>query len=133
MNLTDDELLARFQDLTLPPACFDHRAHLRFAWIVLQRHPVAEAVERVGASIRAFAAHVGAHGKYHATLTEALVRVMHARGAAGARPFDGFLADNPELVRDPRGVVLGHYSEALLDSPAARAAFVAPDRAPLRS
>lgn len=129
MDLTDDELFTRFTDLTLPRELFDHRSHLRFTWIVIQRCPLPEAVARVCGGIRAFATHVGAPGKYHATLTEALVRVMDARGAAArGRTFEGFLADNPDLVGDARAVVLRYYGEALLDSPAARAAFVAPDR-----
>jgi hypothetical protein len=132
MDLTDDELVAGIADLTLPGKLLDHRAHLRFAWIVLQRCPLPEAIVRVGGSIRAFAANLGATEKYHATLTEALVRIMAARGAGErGRSFEGFLADNPELVRDARGVVLRYYGEALLWSPEARAGWVAPDREPL--
>jgi hypothetical protein len=62
------------------------------------------------------------------------VRVLAARGAGRpGRGFDAFLADNPDLVADARGVVLRYYGEALLSSPEARAAYVAPDREPLPS
>ncbi|XXY45013.1 hypothetical protein WME91_33935 [Sorangium sp. So ce269] len=132
MNRSDDELLASFADLTLPSQDFDHLAHLRVAWACLQRYPLAVAVERVCDGIRAFAAHVGAPARYHRTLTEALVRIMSARPAADPElGWEGFLARNPDLVHDARGLVLRHYSDERLASAAARAAFVAPDREPL--
>lgn len=131
-DLSDHELLFRFGDLSLPASRFDHRAHLRVAWILLQRQPLRVAVDRMCSGVRAFAAHVGQPEKYHATLTAALVRLMHARGAADREvSFPAFLARCPDLLTDARGAVLGHYSEALLDSDEARAGFVAPDREPL--
>lgn len=133
-DLSDELFLARFADLTLPPALFDHRGHIRLAWLHLQRFPLAEATDRVCNGIRAFAAHLGAAQKYHHTLTEAIVRILHARSAADpAVSFEAFLAANPDLVRDARGLIHRHYSDNLLASPGAREAFVAPDRDPLPS
>lgn len=131
-ELSDDELLAALQDLTLPPSSFDHRGHLRLAWILLQRSPLPEAVARACEGIRAYAAHLGATQKFHHTLTEALMRLMHARRAADpALGWEAFLAENEELVRDARGLIRRHYSDELLASDAARTAFVSPDREPL--
>ena len=42
--LTDEEFLAGFRDATLDPAHFDHRGHVRAAWLYLAeliaRHPI---------------------------------------------------------------------------------------------
>jgi N-formylglutamate deformylase len=130
--LSDDAILAALADFTLPPRYFNHRGHLRAAWIHLQRYPLEEAITRVCAGIRAFAEHLGATAKYSRTLTEALLRIMHARGAADpARGFESFLVENPDLLHDARGVLRRHYSDELLGSDAARLAFVPPDREPL--
>lgn len=130
--LSDGDFLAGFEACSLPPAAFDHRGHLRLAWIHLQASPLEEAVARVCAGIHRFAAHLGVPQKYNHTLTEALVRLMAQGGAADpAKGFAAFLAANPELVADAKGVLARHYSSERLESPAARAAFVAPDRAPL--
>lgn len=130
--LSDDAILAALADFTLPPRHFNHRGHLRAGWIHLQRYPLEEAITRVCAGIRAFAEHLGATTKYSRTLTEALLRIMHARGAADpARSFASFLAENPDLLDDARGVLRRHYSDELLRSDAARLAWVPPDREPL--
>ena len=78
------------------------------------------------------AAHLGVPGKYHRTLTEALVRLMAASGAASpALSWEAFRVANPQLMEDARSLLARHYSDALLASSEARAVFVAPDRLPL--
>lgn len=129
-HLTDEQFLAGFDACALPPSAFDHRGHLRIAWILLQRYPYEEAVECTCGGIRAFANHLGVPGKYHRTLTEALVRLM-AAGGASRLGWGAFLAANPALVSDARGVLARHYSDACLAREVARTAFVPPDRAPL--
>lgn len=130
--LADDEFLARFLDASLPPSAFDHRGHLRAAWLCLQRQPLETAVATVCAGIAALAARLGAAAKYHRTLTEALVRLMHARGAAApGAGFDAFLAAQPGLVADARALLARHYSPERLADERARTEFLAPDRLPL--
>jgi hypothetical protein len=130
--LSDDEILSALSALTLPPREFDHRRHLRAAWIHLQRHPLEEAIARTCDGIRAFAEHLGAATRYNRTQTEALLRIMHARGAADrACAFEAFLTENTDLVEDARGVLRRHYSDELLGSAHGRRSFVLPDREPL--
>jgi len=82
--------------------------------------------------IARLAARLGVPGKYHRTLTEALVRLMAARGGADpAIGWDAFLSANADLVCDARGLLARHYSDSLLSAPAARRCFVPPDRLPL--
>lgn len=132
MALSDDEFLAAFEALTLPSELFDHRGHLRLAWILLQRDPLHAALERVCSGIRAFAGHLGASQKYHHTLTVTVVLLMHARGAADpALAWDDFVSGNADLVNDSRGLVRRHYSDERLLQADARTSFVTPDRQPL--
>lgn len=128
-SMSDDQFLAAFLDASMPPAGFDHLGHLRAAWLLLQRRPLEEAVTDTCNAIARLANHLGVPGKYNRTLSEALVRLM-AEGGAGdaALSWPDFLAANSGLVDNARDVLAKHYSDDVLNSPAARRRFVAPDR-----
>lgn len=130
--MTDDEFLASFRACTLPPEQFNHAGHIRLAWIHLQRHGFGQAVDGTCSGIRAYAAHLGAADKFHATITVALMHLMRAGGGADTgMSWYQFVNANQPLMHDARACVARHYSAQLLSSDAARAAFVAPDLAPL--
>ncbi len=131
-ELTDDAFLEAFLACRLPPGAFNHRNHLRVAWIHLHRFPLDEAIERTCAGIARYAHHLGATDRYHRTLTEALIRLMaHAGAADASSSFENFVAHTPALTGDCRVLIAEHYSPALLSRPEARYNFLAPDRLPL--
>jgi hypothetical protein len=130
--MSDREFLDAFQDCRLTPADFDHRGHLRAAWLVLCNYPLEDAIERICEGIRRLATQFGAPEKYNRTLTEAIVRLMAAANVPQLS-WTAFMDANPELATDLNGVLSRHYSQALLTSTAAKAAFLPPDRLPLRS
>lgn len=82
MEWTDDAFLNAFENCSLPESDFAHSGHPRLAWLYLGRHPLEEAIERTSDGIRKYAASLGAHGKFHRTLTGSQ-RVNHARPAPG--------------------------------------------------
>lgn len=130
--MSDDQFLAAFLDAALPPAGFDHGGHVRAAWLLLQRLPLDRAVTETCDAIARLANRLGVPGKYNRTLSEALVRLMAYRGGADAALcWNDFLAANDDLMKDARGVLARHYSDAVLNSQAARRHFVPPDRLPL--
>ena len=142
MRLDDDTFLAGFRNQTLCPEQFGHRAHLRMAWLYLKRYPLADACAYMCTDTRAFAESLGVPGKYHHTVTEALMRVvdLRTRGAGGPKhaaifnrmdSFDDFLAANPDLQADARAVLARHYSDDCLNSDTARLRWVEPDLAPI--
>ncbi|MBZ2206414.1 hypothetical protein [Massilia soli] len=130
--MTDDEFLASFSACTLPPEQFSHAGHIRLAWINLQRLDFEPAVEATCRGIRAYATHLGAATKFHATITVALMHLLRAAGA-GERDISWyqFVNANQELMHDARAVLARHYSSQLLDSQASRERFVGPDLQPL--
>jgi hypothetical protein len=115
--MDDQTFVSSLETCALPPDQFNHAAHLRLAGIYLARYPLDQAVARTCATIRRYAAHLGAAEKFHATVTVALVRLLHAHGASA--------------LSDARGRLALHYSAALLATAAARANFVPPDLEPL--
>ena len=58
--MTDHELVAAFENGTLPLQAFRHADHVRMAFLYLDRYPLLEAIQRFPASLINFAT---AHGK----------------------------------------------------------------------
>lgn len=113
-----------------PP--FSHADHVRLAYVHLTDASVEQAHPRVRASLHRFLDHHGVDpGKYHETLTKAwLLAVRHFMAIS-----DGTTSASELLERRPRlldsRIMLRHYSESLLFSVEARAAFVEPDLLPI--
>jgi hypothetical protein len=123
--MTDDAFLARFEAASL--RSFDHRDHLRVAFVYARRGGVEHAVARARDGLRRFTAAHGQGGRYHETLTTAWARVVgHYAVQARDNDFDAFLAAQPRLLE--RDLLSAHYSRERLFSAAARAGFVEPDR-----
>lgn len=132
-SATDDAFVAAFEDLSLDPTLFNHRAHLRLAWCYLAWLPLGEAAQRCSDGIRRFATQHGSPEKFHLTMTLAFMHIVRERMRM-ARPgenFDVFCDRNPELLHDARAVIARYYSDARLNDPAAKLAFLEPDRMPL--
>jgi len=125
----DDELFRdAFASGTVTLAQFDHRAHVRLAYILL----VAEDIEAATVGMRsALLAFMGHHGvdpvKYHETITRAwILAVRHFMDrTSDTASADEFIEANPILLDSK--IMLTHYSADLLFSPEARARFVEPD------
>ncbi len=133
MHLDDSTYLARFDAAELGPEHFDHRGHLYMAWVHLARYDLEEANARVCTGVLRLATRFGVPGKFHHTISEALMRIVAQRLERGGRDdFDVFLAANPDLTENARGVLARHYSDERLNSPEARAGWLAPDREPIQ-
>lgn len=126
--MDDRSFLAAFAASSVEP--FGHRQHLRVIWLLLGEHPLALAIDRCCAGLRAFVAHLGAPERYHETLTWTYALLVHERRAVLPEDhlFADFEAAYPELFADGLREVGRYYSQALLDSAEARARFVLPDR-----
>ena len=128
---SDEDFLRAFEDLSFPAELFHHREHVRVAWIYLRTSDATRAAERMAASIRRFANHVGATQKYHHTLTLAWVRLVAAAlvETPEGYSFEQFLGSHPEL--GDKNLLAKYYSDELLQSSAAREGWVEADLQPL--
>lgn len=130
MTLSDQAFLDGFAARELGAEHFDHRGHLRMAWLHLDRYPLDEAVERVCTGIQALAIRFGAPEKYHRTVTEALLRIMALRMRVHpADDFNAFVAHNRDLVENAEAVLARYYSPRRLASLEAKQRWLAPDLA----
>lgn len=125
--MDDREFVCAFEDCTLPPALFPHRAHVRLAWIYLREEPLLAALSRFVTSLKRYATSLGASTKYHETITFAFLFLIHERmQSAPFATFDGFADANPDLFE---AILERYYTTETLHSELARATFVLPDRA----
>ncbi|HVF17504.1 MAG TPA: hypothetical protein VNA21_11355, partial [Steroidobacteraceae bacterium] len=124
------EFLRAFLECRLTAQQFDHRAHVRAAWLLLNRYSIEDAIERMCTGTLRLASLFGAPDKYNRTFTEAVMRVMAASPSIHAG-WDEFTRAQSGLMGDVRALLALHYSPERLYSLAAKEAFVMPDRSPL--
>ena len=133
--MTDEEFLLRFENAALPRQEWNHAAHLRMAFLYLNRSDswqtilplVRERIQRFNAAHRNYSG-------YHETITVSFLRILHHRLSSSKSAenvsFESFAEDNLDLFAG-LSVLLRHYDRKTLLSPEARAGFVEPDREPL--
>jgi hypothetical protein len=128
---SDEDFLRAFEDLSFPANLFHHREHIRVAWLYLKSTDASRAAERMSESIRRFANHQGATQKYHHTLTLAWMRLVAAAllETSEGYTFEQFITAHPQLK--DANLLAKYYSKELLQTAAAREAWVEPDLQPL--
>lgn len=137
-----EELARRFQSLALSRAEWTHEAHLIVGLWHVARFGADEAMVRLRTGIRALNEHNGvantSTGGYHETITQAYVRLLahflEGRGVVLPAPYRDLTPDVADLlagVLAGRSVLFGYWTRDRLLSPAARTAWVDPDRANL--
>ena len=129
--MTDEEFTRAFEAGTVPPAEFDHHAHVRVAWVYLREAGSLDAaLSRMRHAIKQFAASAGASQKYHETITVLWMRLLEEVrvGGADGKEMAEVLREVPALA--DKNLPMQYYSRERLFSDEARAAWVPPDRSP---
>ncbi|KAI6656896.1 GTP-binding ADP-ribosylation factor [Oopsacas minuta] len=132
---TDDEFIAALEDYTLDN--WDHRTHLRLAWIYLTRHGRREGMKKIFSSIKNFIDNSPRARKttFHETMTYFWTHMVHYAIEATKNPtkdFKGFLLMNPQLANG--GLFLEYFTKDLmLMKMESRKQVVLPDIKPLPS
>lgn len=128
----DRDFRRRFEACEIATGDFDHRAHVRLAYVYLCESDADGAYQHMRDALLRFLACNGIDpAKYHETLTQAWIKaVRHFMARTTTCESAGsFIERNPELLDSK--IMLTHYSAALLFSPEARASFVDPDLDPI--
>jgi hypothetical protein len=127
------DVVAAFEARTLTRAEWTHAQHLRIGLWYLRRHGFPEALSLVRTGIRRLNAALGTDpAAYHETVTRAWLTVVSAIIASHPATVsdDDLAAIVVEHCRDSR-LLLRSYRPETLASPAAKAAWIEPDLAPL--
>lgn len=108
---------------------FGHRQHVHLTWLAVREHGTSAAITLISDGIRRTARYAGAPQKYHATISEAWVRLVASHATDDSDDFDAFARHYPPLL-DKR-LLARHYRSTTLASTAARQRWVEPDLAAL--
>jgi hypothetical protein len=125
----DEEFLRNFEDCSLSGKCWTHAAHIRMAWLQLERSSsFEEALEKIRAGIKKFNSSQNSIG-YHETITVAFAHLInHRRQTNSARlTCQQFMELNADLLSKEQPALHYFYSPSLLASAEAKAKFIAPD------
>lgn len=135
--MDDATFLREFLACTLPKPMWNHRAHLRIAYMLLREHPdsFTAALDAIRTGIRAYNNATGVVDMplsgYHETVTEAWLRIL-ADAITRLGPStdsEAFLTEQPHLAA--RTLLRMFYSRERITSAEAKHAFVDSDVIPL--
>jgi hypothetical protein len=128
-TLGHHELHQTIQDGTLDGDSFDHESHVRLAWYYLVNWPYQQAIEKFNVDFLHFISDAGAAGKYHRTITDALLQLIasHLDDPQCRSDWNYFKRDARPLFEDASGLLQRFYSSRLLASDEARNSFQTAD------
>lgn len=130
-NVSDQELIDRFEAGDVPESAFHHADHLRLAFAYLRKYPVLTALQKFSDALKRFAASHGKTQLYNETITCAyffLIRERMARCGPDEVEWDQFASQNPDLFIWKDGILDGYYHAATLKCDLARRIFILPDK-----
>nr|WP_297788004.1 hypothetical protein [uncultured Allomuricauda sp.] len=129
--MNDVDFIHAFETGKFPPEQFNHKAHIKLAWVYLDRFDEETAISKTCVAIKNFDQLHGDGTKFHTTLTIAAVKVVHHfRQKSKATTFDGFVAEHPRLITSFKELLSQHYRKNALADPKAKTAYLEPDLLP---
>ena len=116
-ELSNTEFIQQFEDCTLNPELFTHEAHLRLAWIYIQKYGIETAIEVIRKQIQEYAISLGASEKYHETITVASIKaVSFFIKKSESKTFESFINENKQLKTNFKQLLATHYTTDIFNS-----------------
>lgn len=129
----DQEFKRKVESCEFPVSEFDHRAHIRLAYVYLAKNKKDTSIKLMRDALICLLQHASIEPsqKYHETLTAAWVLAIHyfMVNTDDSKSADDFIEKN-NVVLDSE-LMMTHYSGDVLFSEQARIAFVEPDLKPI--
>ena len=130
-ELSDSEFEKQFISCELNPADFSHEAHLRLAWINIDKYGIQQAEKNIQNQLQKFVEFVGAKDKYNMTLTLAAIKaVYHFTLKSKSDNFMDFITEFPRLKYNFKELMDFHYGFDIYNSEKAKTEFLKPDLIP---
>lgn len=111
---------------------FNHKAHLKLAYILLVHYDVEEAYVKLKSYLLNFLKYNGVpENKFHETMTRAwLLAVKHFMHVSSVSENAEDFISNNDILSD-KEIMFTHYSRDLMSTELARTSFIAPDLEPI--
>lgn len=127
-ELSDSEFEQKFITCELNPSDFSHEAHLRLAWINIDKFGIEQAEKNIQDQLQKFVEFFGAKDKFNVTLTLAAIKaVYHFMLKSNSDNFKGFITEFPRLKYNFKELMNCHYSFDIYNSNLAKTEFLEPD------
>ena len=124
------QFLQAFRCADIEAGQFGHKDHVYAAWLMLRELPLDRAAVEYAECIKRIAAKFAVPGKFHATITHALMVIISNRFDA-SETWERFWNTNKDIANDAMSLLGVYYTKELLYSGAARSRYVPPDLKPL--
>lgn len=130
-TLTDQEFESQFENYTLKPGMFSHEAHIRLAYIHINKYGQAKAETNMCEQIKGFANSLGDTTKFNLTVTIAAVKtVKNFMDKASSDNFRDFIQEFPELITNFKDLLWKHYGYNIFSDKKAKAEYQEPSLIP---
>lgn len=130
-ELTDSEFEQQFESCELDPTLFSHEAHLRLAYIHIEKYGLDQAIKNICEQLVVYVSHLGAIDKFNTTLTVAAVKaVYHFMQKSRKADFNGFITEFPQLKNEFKRLMQCHYSFDIFNSKEAKKTYLEPNLIP---
>ena len=130
-KLSDTEFEEQFRSCSLNPDIFSHEAHLRLAWIHINKYGIEQAEKNIPSQLQNYVASIGANNKFNTTLTVAAVKVVyHFALKSKPKSFEQFISEFPRLTSNFRELLDTHYGFDIFYSKNGRVEYLEPDLLP---
>ncbi len=130
-KIADSDFVWQFETLRLNPKLFTHEAHLRLAWIYINKYGIHTATHKISVNIKHYAESQGAFDKFNKTLTVAATKaVYHFILKSKSNRFKDFLEEFPRLRHSFKALMDAHYGFDIYHSDRAKKEYLAPDLLP---
>ena len=127
-QLSDEEFERQFERFTFKPTLFSHVAHLRLAYIHIQKYGAQQAEQNMVDQIKNYADYYGAKDKFNKTVTIAAVKtIQHFMTKSATSSFQDLITEFPQLANSFRDLLAKHYSFNIFSDPEAKKEFIQPD------
>lgn len=127
-SLSDRKYIEEFETCKLDPEWFTHEAHLRLAYLYINKFGVKRAAVKLCEGISKFDSIFGSGDKFHRTITVASVGVLyHFMQKSSSADFRSLIKEFPVLIDDFRSLLLSHYSTRLINSSKSKEEYQLPD------
>ena len=129
--MTDSELLSSMERGDLDPTLFNHEAHLRWGWLLLENHGIETAIERACTQLKHYTRRLGLPDKYNETVTIAAMRaIYHFRLKSEKSDFNDFISAFPRLRTSFKELMGFHYSLDIFNNEHGKDNYIEPDLLP---
>lgn len=128
---SDEAFEHQFETYQLKPGLFSHEAHLRLAYIHIQKYGLAQAEKNMCEQIKGYAESLGGGDKFNMTVTISAVKaVHHFMEKSTSENFKEMMAEFPRLLTNFRELLGKHYGFNVFADKQAKRAFIEPDLLP---